>query len=159
MSTLERAIEIAARVHAGRVDKGKSPYILHPLRVMLAVEGKTERIVAVLHDVIEDFEWTLSALEQEGFSPTVVEAVDALTHREGETYEEYVKRAGKNRIARRVKIADLADNLDLGRIANPTKRDVARIEKYTKALTYLQSRMDEVDLAKGRRGVSRMPST
>lgn len=159
MSTLERAIEIAARVHAGRVDKGKSPYILHPLRVMLAVEGKTERIVAVLHDVIEDSEWTLSALEQEGFSPTVVEAVDALTHREGETYEEYVKRAGKNRIARRVKIADLADNLDLGRIANPTKRDVARIEKYTKALTYLQSRMDEGDLTKGRRGVSRMPST
>jgi GTP diphosphokinase / guanosine-3',5'-bis(diphosphate) 3'-diphosphatase len=137
LSTLERAIEIAAQVHAGRVDKGKSPYILHPLRVMLAVEDSVERIAAVLHDVVEDSDWTLSALEKEGFSPEVIRAVEALTHREGESYVDYVERAGKNPVARRVKIADLTDNMNLSRIAKPTKRDIARIRKYESALASL----------------------
>lgn len=144
MSTLERAIEIAARVHAGRVDKGEGPYILHPLRVMFAVEGSVERIAAVLHDVVEDSDWTISALEKEGFSSKVIKAVDALTHREGELYEDYVERAGKNPVARRVKIADLTDNSDLNRIPHPTRRDLGRIEKYKSALAYLRSGADEV---------------
>lgn len=84
MSTLERAIEIAAAAHAGVPDKAGNPYILHPLRVMMRVSSPAERVVAVLHDVVEDTSWTLQALAAEGFAPDVVAAVDALTKRDGE---------------------------------------------------------------------------
>lgn len=132
--TLERAIAIAAAAHAGQKDKAGNPYILHPLRVMLAVQVPEERIVAVLHDVVEDTPWTLDALRAEGFSNDVVAAVDALTRRDGEDYFEFVRRAVAHPIARPVKIADLRDNMDLARIAAPTGRDDARIDRYREAL-------------------------
>src|SRR6056297_3333643 len=84
MSTLERAIEIAAAGHAGQTDKAGQPYILHPLRVMLSVSSDEERMAAVLHDVLEDTRWTAAALRQEGFSEVVIEAVIALTKTGGE---------------------------------------------------------------------------
>ena len=79
MGNLERAIEIAASAHRGQTDKGGQPYILHPIRVMLRMNTAEERIAAVLHDVVEDSEWTFDALTEEGFSPAVVEALRALT--------------------------------------------------------------------------------
>lgn len=130
MSTLEQAIQIAARAHAGQVDKANQPYILHPLRVMLRVESTEEKIVAVLHDVVEDTRVTLEDLEGEGFSANVVNAVAALTKHPGEGRLEAAARAGRNRIARVVKLADNAENMDLGRIANPTEKDIARLEEY-----------------------------
>jgi (p)ppGpp synthase/HD superfamily hydrolase len=139
MSTLERAIEIAARAHAGRVDKAGAPYLLHPLRVMLRLDDPEARIAAVLHDVVEDSTWTIEQLRAEGFTPEVLAAVDALTHRHGEPYLEYVRRAGQHALARRVKLADLDDNLDLSRIATPTDRDLARLEKYHQARALLTS--------------------
>ena len=134
MSTLERAIAIAAEVHAGQVDKAGAPYILHPLRVMMKVFTPEERIAAVLHDIVEDSDLTLEDLRQNGFSEEIVQAIDALTRRREESYMEFVMRAGANPIARRVKIADLEDNCDLSRIKEPTERDYKRLEKYREAL-------------------------
>ncbi|WP_431102908.1 HD domain-containing protein [Roseateles noduli] len=130
MSTLERAIEIAAAGHAGQVDKAGQPYILHPLRVMFRLEGDEERIAAVLHDVVEDTSVTLERLAAEGFSAAVVAAVDALTKRQGETRLQAAVRAAANPIARVVKLADNAENLDISRIPKPTARDFERMEEY-----------------------------
>lgn len=130
MSTLERAIELAARAHAGQRDKGGHPYILHPLRVMQAVSGQAERIAAVLHDIVEDTAITFDDLLAEGFSVEVVDAVRALTKFDGETREQAARRIVRNPIARAVKLADIADNMDLSRISNPTERDFARLREY-----------------------------
>ncbi|GAA2824678.1 GTP pyrophosphokinase [Aminobacter aminovorans] len=93
-----------------QIDKAKQPYILHPLRVMLAVDSDGERMAAVLHDVVEDTEFTLGDLRTRGFPAGVVEAVDALTRRDDEPYPDFINRARSNEIARRVKIADILDN-------------------------------------------------
>ena len=137
MSTLERAIEIAARAHAGQVDKAGQPYILHPLRVMLAVRGDRSRIVAVLHDVVEDTSWTFEELREAGFSEEILDALGAVTKREGEEYFAFVARAASNPVARPVKVADIRDNLDLSRITQPTARDHERLDRYRAALAQL----------------------
>jgi len=136
---LEQAIALAAKAHEGQVDKAGSPYILHPLRMMLRLEDLEERIVAVLHDVVEDCGVTFERLREEGFSETVIAAVDAVTRREPETYEEFVARAAGNQIGRRVKLADLEDNSDLSRIADPGPRDLERLEKYRRAIATLRA--------------------
>jgi GTP diphosphokinase / guanosine-3',5'-bis(diphosphate) 3'-diphosphatase len=130
MSTLERAIEIAAHAHAGQLDKAGQPYILHPLRVMFGVQSPAERITAVLHDVVEDTSLTFDDLAGEGFLSDIIEAVRALTKHEGESRIEAAKRAVQNPIARAVKLVDVADNMTLNRIAEPTARDLARLQEY-----------------------------
>ncbi|MBX7246076.1 MAG: hypothetical protein K1X53_11305 [Candidatus Sumerlaeaceae bacterium] len=140
MSTIERAIEIAAKAHAGVVDKAGSPYVFHPLRMMLSMSTTEERIVAILHDVVEDSKdphISLDDLRSEGFSEEVILGVDSVTQRENEDYEASIRRAGRNPIGRRVKLADLRDNSDLSRISNPTERDFARLEKYKRAYALL----------------------
>lgn len=137
MSTLERAIALAATAHEGQVDKAGAPYILHVLRVMLRVDTPEERMAAVLHDIVEDCGWTLDRLRTEGFPESVVSGIDAVTRRDPETYEEFVLRAKADPVGRRVKLADLQDNSDLSRIANPTERDYARLEKYRVAMAAL----------------------
>jgi guanosine-3',5'-bis(diphosphate) 3'-pyrophosphohydrolase len=136
MKPLERAIGIAVQAHCGQIDKAGAPYILHPLRLMLRMETESEMMAAVLHDVVEDGHgWTLQRLAGEGIPADVVEAVGHLTKRPEEEadYEAFIRRAGMNPMARRIKLADLEDNMDLRRIASPTERDLARIEKYRKA--------------------------
>jgi GTP diphosphokinase / guanosine-3',5'-bis(diphosphate) 3'-diphosphatase len=139
MSTLDRAIEIAVLAHAGQVDKGGDPYILHPLRVMLRMTTDEERIAAVLHDVVEDSEYTLESLAAEGFSPSVVSALDALTKRPGETRIEAAHRAARHPLARLVKLADNAENSDLSRIPSPSEKDFARMEQYRIVRTILEA--------------------
>jgi len=140
MSTLERAIVIAAEGHADRKDKAGAPYILHPLRMMLRLSSPDERIVAVLHDVVEDCPgWDFDRLRDEGFSDRIIAALDAVTEREGEDYEDFARRAAANPIGRNVKLADLADNCDLSRIAEPTEADYRRIEKYQRAIETIHS--------------------
>jgi (p)ppGpp synthase/HD superfamily hydrolase len=112
------------------VDKAGDPYILHPLTVMLRFRDPDARIVAILHDSVEDSDQTLADLEKEGFSEEVVEAVDALTRREGESYEEFIARLRPNPLARRVKLADLEHNMDLRRIGSVTEGDLERIARY-----------------------------
>ena len=130
MTTLERAIAIAATAHASQTDKAGQPYVLHPLRVMLALTREDERIVGVLHDVVEDTSVSLTQLELEGFSSEILAAIDALTKRPGETRIQAAARAAKNPIALRVKLADNPENMGLSRLANPTAKDAARLEEY-----------------------------
>jgi (p)ppGpp synthase/HD superfamily hydrolase len=130
MSTLERALEIAAAAHAGQQDKAGQPYILHPLRVMLTVKTSDERIAAVLHDTVEDTAITFEDLVDAGFSNDIIGAVQALTKTAGENRMDAAKRAVQNSIARQVKLADVADNMDLNRIPSPTTKDFARLEEY-----------------------------
>jgi len=138
MASLEKAIAIAVEAHAGVVDKGGQPYVLHPLRVMFSVESEHERIAAVLHDVVEDTAWTLEQLAGQGFAEEVVAAIDALTKRDGEQRLDSAKRARRDPIARQVKIADVTDNMDISRIPEPTARDHERLEEYAAVIAYLR---------------------
>ncbi len=144
MSTLERAIALAAKAHEGQVDKADAPYILHPLRMMLRLSTIEERMTAVLHDVVEDCGVSLENLRAEGFSETVIEAIDSVTRRPDESYEAFVLRAAEHPIGRRVKLMDLEDNSDLSRIANPTIRDYDRIEKYRRAIETIRNTTEQL---------------
>ena len=142
-TTLERAIVIAAEAHADKVDKAGAPYLLHVLRVMMAMTTVEERIVATLHDVVEDCpEWTLDRIQSEGFSETIVTALDSVTKRSDEAgnngYFAFVQRAGFNPIGRKVKLADLRDNLNLTRLRTLTQSDFDRTQKYCRALEILE---------------------
>jgi len=142
MSTLERAIALAATVHSGQRDKAGAPYILHPLRMMLKMTTLETQMAAVLHDVIEDCGVTPALLAHEGLPTSVIDAVLALSKKivdgSPEPYEEFIRRAALNPIARRVKLADLEDNMDLSRIAKPTAKDFARVEKYKSAKAVIE---------------------
>lgn len=137
-SNLSLAIKIATEAHDGQTDKGGSPYILHPLRVMMAVTGDRERIAAVLHDVAEDCPlWPLARLRDQPFSGGVCDALDHLTRRPGEDYWAFIDRCALDPIARVVKLADLKDNMDWSRIPRPTERDADRMRKYVRASAIL----------------------
>jgi len=130
---LNKAIEIAVKVHKDQVDKGGNPYILHPLRVMLNFcesENEDVKICAVLHDVVEDSNIAFDELRTAGFSKEVITALDCLTKRYNENYDDFISRVLTNEIACKVKYGDLADNMDLTRIRNPTREDEERIKKY-----------------------------
>ena len=156
MSTLQRAISIAVEAHEGQVDKGGNPYILHPMRVMMSLRTVDEMIVGVLHDVVEDcsdrgFGW--ERLEEEGFSKTVLDALKSVTKTPEEerhfktlngedrinAYLRFVNRAKSNPIGRRVKRADIYDNLNVTRIDKLTEKDLARLNQYKVALQYLDA--------------------
>ncbi|MGE3771289.1 MAG: GTP pyrophosphokinase [Gammaproteobacteria bacterium] len=139
MSMLAKAIAYAAMAHVNQVDKAGAPYVLHPLRMLLSLTHEHEQMAALLHDTIEDCGVTVAHLETAGFPRAVIDAVLALTRREDESYEDFVRRAARNPIARRVKRADLHDNLDLSRIAAPMPQDYARMEKYRRALHLLDA--------------------
>lgn len=130
MATLEKAIALAAQAHEGQKDKAGEPYILHLLRVALAVRTPKARIAAVLNDILEDTDVTEAQLQEMGFDQDVIVAVQALTKRKGETRLEAAKRAKANPIAREVKIEDNADNLDLSRLDDLTEKDLLRVREY-----------------------------
>jgi len=134
---LDRAIELAKQHHEGQTDKAGKPYIEHPLRVMNQVESEEEKIVAVLHDIVEDTDISLDDLRNEGFSEKVVSAVECLTKQDGENYDSYIERISFNPLAVKIKLADLEDNRDLTRLPEVTDKDLERIEKYDKALEKL----------------------
>lgn len=142
MTPLEKAIYIAVQAHAGAKDKAGEEYILHPLRMMVRMPTEAERIVAVLHDLVEDTDWTLEKLRQEGFDEQILAAVEHLTKRQGEEYDDFVRRAVKHPLALRVKIADLEDNLDQTRLKDPTDTDRARMARYQKALAYAKAELE-----------------
>lgn len=137
MYMLSKAINIATDAHNGQVDKAGEPYILHPLRVMLSMSDNESRIVAVLHDTVEDTWVTLDLLQHEGFNQDIIDAIDCLTRRKDENYMDFIKRCKGNPIARMVKLADLNDNSNIKRISNPTEKDYARVKKYKEAINTL----------------------
>ncbi|MDQ2720440.1 MAG: phosphohydrolase [Bacteroidota bacterium] len=133
MATLQRAVEIATEAHKNQVDKNKDPYILHILRVMNAGRTINEKIVGILHDLIEDTSWTFGDLEREGFSEEVVDAIKCLTKKEDEDYNQFVERVKTNSLAIKIKINDLLDNLDIKRLNEVTDKDIPRLNKYLTA--------------------------
>ena len=134
MSTLQRAIEIATEAHQGQLDKAGRDYIGHPLRVMEMGKTEEEKIVGVLHDVIEDTDWTFDKLAEEGFSQDIISALRCVTKlSENENYDDFIDRVKKNPLAVAVKINDLTDNMDIRRLPYLSDKDVKRLKKYLKA--------------------------
>jgi (p)ppGpp synthase/HD superfamily hydrolase len=138
MPTLEDAIALALEAHRGQRDKAGQTYVLHPLRVMMRLEGEAERMTAVLHDVVEDSPYTLERLRGLGYPEEVLSALDCLTKREGESYEAFVERVRPNALARRVKLADLEDNMDVRRLPAVTPKDAERLTRYRAAWARLK---------------------
>ena len=128
---LEKAIQIAINAHSGQVDKGSSPYILHLIRVMNAGTTTEEKICGMLHDLVEDTDWT--------FDERIIEALKCLTKNEGEGYDSFIQRVITNSIAIKVKLSDLQDNMDIRRLSEITEKDRERLNKYLRAYKYLKS--------------------
>jgi (p)ppGpp synthase/HD superfamily hydrolase len=137
MSNLEKALEIALQAHRGQKDRYGEPYILHPLRVMVRVQTKEQKIVALLHDVVEDSSMTIEQLKQTGFTSVILKAVQALTKNPGEDYMDYIRRTEKTNLSLTVKIADLEDNMDLTRCNQLKPEDLKRMNKYLNAWKHL----------------------
>ena len=137
MADLQRAIAIAVEAHRDQTRRNRSPYVLHPLRVMLSFEDETRRIIGVLHDVVEDSDWSLDDLREEGFAAEVVAAVDALTKREGEDYQDYLDRLETDALARSVKLADLRDNMSVVELPVVREQDTQRLNRYRQAYKLL----------------------
>lgn len=149
MSTLERAIGIARQAHAGQVDKGGADYIGHPLRVMERGENEEQKIVGVLHDVVEDSDWTFEMLEEEGFTPDIIEALKCLTKvSEDENYDDFIARVMTNPLAVKIKLYDIEDNLDVSRLDSLTDADVARCKKYLHARDRLKAELIRLESQK-----------
>jgi (p)ppGpp synthase/HD superfamily hydrolase len=106
---------------------------------MAGVDSDIEKMVAILHDVVEDTDWTLERLAQEGFPVEVIDALDCVTKRDGEEYDDFVKRSASNKIARTVKLADLEHNMDARRLSNVTEKDIERLKKYVRAWRFLKA--------------------
>ena len=140
---LEKAMILAAKGHMGQLDKGGHPYILHPVRVMLQCRTIEEKTVAMLHDLLEDTAYTEGDLREEGFPEEVIAAVVCLTKKEGEEYTAYVERICLNKLAARVKLADLTDNMDLNRLPGLTPKDFQRLEKYLRAKIRVEQALEE----------------
>jgi (p)ppGpp synthase/HD superfamily hydrolase len=138
MPTLEDALALALEAHRGQRDKAGQTYILHPLRVMMRLEGELERLVALLHDVVEDSTYSLERLRELGYPEEVLAALDCLTKREGETYEAFIERVRPHALARRVKLADLEDNMDVRRLPAVTAKDAERLARYRAAWARLK---------------------
>lgn len=139
MITLSQAIAIAAQAHAGQLDKGGAPYILHPLRVMLEMPDDDHRIVAVLHDVVEDTDWSFHGLHMQGCTREQIDALAALTRDGDETYSAFIGRVALNSIAICVKLADIEDNMNLFRLPLITQVDVDRQQRYREAKAILEA--------------------
>lgn len=140
--SLGTAIAIAAKAHESVKDYGGNAYILHPMRIMFSLNTKDEELMAmaILHDVVEDSEeWNIEKLREEGMTERVISALQCLTHLDNESYEAYIKRVSTNPDAIKIKLADLKDNSDITRLKGITQKDMARIEKYHKAYTYLMN--------------------
>lgn len=134
---IKKAYQIAKQAHEGQFDKGGQSYFLHPLAVSEKVQSEDAKIVALLHDVIEDTTVTIEDLQREGFSEEILIAIAVLTKRKGTGYEDYIEKVKKNPLALQVKIADMTHNSDISRIPNPTEKDKQRIDRYKRMLIEL----------------------
>lgn len=135
---VNKAYEIAKKLHEGQFDKGGNPYILHPIKVAEMLETEEEKCVGYLHDTIEDCNIDAEYLLNEGFSKEIVEAVVVLSKINGESLNKYKKRVKANPLARKVKLADLKHNSDITRIKNPTVKDFNRLKKYKEFIEFLE---------------------
>ena len=135
----KKAMKISYQAHKDQVDKSGIPYIFHPIHLAEQMQNEEAVIVALLHDVIEDTDWTVSDLKQEGFSKNIINALILLTHNADIDYFEYIHKIkqSSNQSAKIVKIADLKHNSDISRFEQIDEVISKRIEKYTKAISIL----------------------
>ncbi|MBR6063309.1 MAG: HD domain-containing protein [Bacteroidales bacterium] len=131
------ALQIATKAHEGQKDKSGYEYIMHPIRVAERCKDTRAKIVALLHDTIEDTFVTTDYLREQGFPDEIIEGVLSVTKREGESYDEFVRRAAENPLGKEVKKADLEDNMDIRRLKELTDEDVGRLRKYLRAWQFL----------------------
>jgi (p)ppGpp synthase/HD superfamily hydrolase len=136
---LALAIRIAANAHGDDLNKDGTPYILHPLRLMMQADSYEAKIVAVLHDTIEDTALTLYDLHVAGFDDTIVSAVDALTKRDDEPYEDAIGRVAADRLATTVKLLDLQHNIDVTRLPELGESELQRTARYHRAIQRLKA--------------------
>jgi len=136
---LERATKLAEKYHEGQFDKGGSPYIEHPLRVMEGVESLEEKILAVLHDVLEDCQVSKDELIKEGIPEYLVKKLEILCKGKNEKYFDYIDRIKADKSTINVKLSDLRDNMNLQRLKAVTEKDTRRLEKYKKAKAILEN--------------------
>ncbi|WP_298771108.1 hypothetical protein [uncultured Shewanella sp.] len=142
MNVIELAIDIALKSHRGQVDKAGKPYILHPLRLMEKMETDEEKVVAVLHDVLEDSTLTASELMKLGVPDHAVQAIACLTKQLGEKYDDYLNKVLSNTLAVKVKRADLEDNMNILRLNAITDNDLSRLQQYHRAWKMLSGQSD-----------------
>lgn len=135
---LEKAEAIARKAHAGQTDKAGNEYISHPLRVSERCKTLKAKIVALLHDTIEDTYVTPDLLRQQGFDEEIIEGVLSVTRKDGETYAQFIERAAVNAIGKEVKIADLEDNMDVRRLPDLGEKELHRLRKYLHAWRFLK---------------------
>lgn len=133
----EKAMQIAIKVHRGQVDKGGNDYIYHPIRVSDSCNSEEEKIVALLHDIIEDGDVTADYLLMQGFPRDIVDAIISVTRNKDEDYFDFIQRCKANAIGCKVKIADLEDNMDITRLNELTGKDIERLKEYHKAYKIL----------------------
>lgn len=133
---IDLALAIAKEAHKNQIDKAGCKYINHPIYVASHCSSEDEKIVALLHDTVEDTELTIKEIRSK-FGDIVADAVDAITHRSNESYDEYLTRLKQNKTAKQVKLQDILHNADISRIANPTPDDYKRLEKYKHALDFI----------------------
>ena len=138
---VNKALKLMYEKHKDQVDKQGIPYVFHPFIVANNMETEEETIVALLHDIVEDTDMTLDDLQKLGFSDTVIEAIDTLTHKDNEEYSDYIKRISKNKLATKVKIADLHHNMDITRFTNTIIPDsyFKKYQIYEQSLLFLEN--------------------
>ena len=134
----KKALKLCFEAHKNQVDKSGMPYVFHPFHVAEQMTDEATTIVALLHDVVEDTDYTLEDLAAEGFGKDILEAVALMTHEDDVPYLDYVAKLKDNPIARAVKLADLAHNSDLSRIGEVDEETRERLEKYQKAIALLK---------------------
>ena len=134
----KKAMRLSFKAHEGQLDRCGIPYVTHPLHLAEQMPDEDCTVAALLHDVVEDTDYSLEDLRRMGFPPRALEAVALLTHDPAEPYLDYVARLKQNPVARTVKLADLRHNSDLTRLDTVTERDLARVEKYAAALRLLE---------------------
>ena len=131
---LAKAINIAIKAHEGQIDKSGMPYYGHIMRVMNAWQTIDEKIVGVLHDLVEDTDWTFKKLEEQGFPKQIIDALKCVTKlSDDEPYDEFIQRIKSNPLAIAVKINDLTDNMDIRRLNDLSESDFKRLQKYLSA--------------------------
>lgn len=146
MADLDEALNLVTTNFRGVTDKSGAPYVLHCIRAMMSVQSLNAKMVAVMHDLVEDTPMSLEELKERGFSQAVLEGVDLVTHRDDVSYEDYIVRIKSNPIAREVKLADLKDNTSLDRTLyreGSRDKDVTRIQKYILSHQFLSDAIDE----------------
>ena len=137
---LHKAVIIACEAHQGQSSINGEPYILHPLRLLIKAKSNEERIIAILHDVIEKTNISLADLKNKGFDQNIISSIDSLSRRRGESYVDYIGRLMQNRISVKIKLLDLADNIKMHSENNENGIYDVKINQYKNALKQIRSK-------------------